>query len=146
MLNLRFFSRPWATTGCLRIVNFSTGASTPPAAPDNDTKPLSSSAAAVKSLLDDAATFDEARQQDSNKTATTSPAAGDTDWATLPYPEGTHLRRDQAQKSLRPKTDPRETTIIMFPGQGAQYVGMAAGLVKFPGARDIFELASDVLK
>lgn len=91
--------------------------------------------AAVKDLLDNAATFEDLNKE-----------TPDNDWATLPYPEGTHLRRDQSKKAMRPKTDPKETSIILFPGQGAQYVGMAAGLVKFPGARDIFELASDVLK
>lgn len=113
---LRSISRQFRTKSCLR------------AATDDKS-------GSVKELLDNAATFEDINNE-----------TPDNDWATLPYPEGTHLRRDQSKKALRPKTDPKETSIILFPGQGAQYVGMAAGLVKFPGARDIFELASDVLK
>lgn len=41
--------------------------------------------------------------------------------------------------------DPKETSIILFPGQGSQYVGMAAQLMRFPSARSIFELANEVL-
>lgn len=53
-------------------------------------------------------------------------------------------RRDQ--QNHRIKVDPNETSIVLFPGQGSQYVGMGQNLLKFPGARDIFELANEVLK
>ncbi|XP_005187564.1 probable malonyl-CoA-acyl carrier protein transacylase, mitochondrial [Musca domestica] len=46
---------------------------------------------------------------------------------------------------VRPKIDPKETSIILFPGQGTQYVGMASKLIRFPEARRIFELANEVL-
>ncbi|EDW94758.2 probable malonyl-CoA-acyl carrier protein transacylase, mitochondrial [Drosophila yakuba] len=49
------------------------------------------------------------------------------------------------QKS-RPAIDPKETSVMLFPGQGSQYVGMAKDLLRFPGARRIFELANEVLK
>lgn len=135
MLSLRFLRRHLSTGQ--RRLSATTGGG-------GDDK-LSPSAAAVKSLLNDAATFDEARQDNPNHPAGDDGHA-DTDWATLPYPEGTHLRRDQSRKSQRSSTDPRDTSIILFPGQGAQHVGMAANLVKFPGARDIFEMANEVLK
>ncbi|XP_017460988.1 PREDICTED: probable malonyl-CoA-acyl carrier protein transacylase, mitochondrial [Rhagoletis zephyria] len=41
--------------------------------------------------------------------------------------------------------DPKETSIVLFPGQGTQYVGMADQLMRFPSARSIFELANEVL-
>lgn len=71
----------------------------------------------------------------------------DYEFSTSPYPEGTVFtkNRDQGRKSFRPKIDPRETSIILFPGQGAQYVGMAKDLVKIPEAKDMYELASEVL-
>lgn len=50
------------------------------------------------------------------------------------------------QQSHRIKTDPKDASIILFPGQGSQYVGMGQNLLKFPGARDIFEYANEVLK
>ncbi|XP_001352434.2 probable malonyl-CoA-acyl carrier protein transacylase, mitochondrial [Drosophila pseudoobscura] len=45
----------------------------------------------------------------------------------------------------RPAIDPKETSVMLFPGQGTQYVGMAKDLLRFPGARHIFELANQVL-
>lgn len=89
----------------------------------------------VRELLEKSATFSDAK-----------PATAEDKWATLPYPEGTVMRRDQSAKGFRPKIDPKETSIILFPGQGAQYVGMAKNLIKIPEARDIFQLASEVLK
>ncbi|XP_055628698.1 probable malonyl-CoA-acyl carrier protein transacylase, mitochondrial [Toxorhynchites rutilus septentrionalis] len=88
----------------------------------------------VQDLLNNAATFTDAR-----------PHSEQDSWATLPYVEGTFYGRNQALKSSKPKIDPRETSIILFPGQGAQYVGMASRLLKYPGARDIFALANQVL-
>ncbi|CAD7006617.1 unnamed protein product [Ceratitis capitata] len=41
--------------------------------------------------------------------------------------------------------NPKNTTITLFPGQGAQYVGMAEKLMRFPSARSIFKLANEVL-
>lgn len=89
----------------------------------------------LKDMLDNSATFEDLHTE-----------TAETEWATLPYPEGTSLRRDQSKKAFRPKVDPKETSIILFPGQGAQYVGMAQNLIKFPDARDLFEIASDVLR
>lgn len=89
----------------------------------------------VQELLNDSATFKDNESASEQNT-----------WATLPYVDGTYFKRDQANKSIRPKVDPRETSIILFPGQGAQYVGMASKLLKYPGARDIFALANEVLR
>ncbi|XP_073975724.1 malonyl-CoA-acyl carrier protein transacylase beg [Rhodnius prolixus] len=87
----------------------------------------------VKALLDNAASFeDEQAARDENE------------WSTSPYPKGA-TSRNQAFHSFRPRVDPRETSIILFPGQGTQYVGMGSDLVKFPGAKDLFEAASSVL-
>lgn len=89
----------------------------------------------IKDLLDNSATFDDLKDN--------SP---DNDWSTLPYPEGTKVKHEQFKEPGREKTDPRDTSIILFPGQGAQHVGMCKNLVKFPEARHIFALASHVLK
>lgn len=89
----------------------------------------------VQELLENAASFEDIR-----------PASEADQWSTLPFIEGTYLKRDQGSKRINPSIDPKDTTIILFPGQGAQYVGMAKNLVKIPEARDIFELASHVLK
>lgn len=99
-------------------------------APDNSQGQPASN---VKDLLDNAATFDNV----------TDPS---DQWSTSPYPKGTVNTRLQARHSLRPRIDPRETSIILFPGEGSQYVGMGHSLLKYPGVRDIFEIASHILK
>lgn len=48
--------------------------------------------------------------------------------------------------NTRPAIDPKETSVMLFPGQGTQYVGMGRDLLQFPGARRIFELANEVLE
>lgn len=37
-------------------------------------------------------------------------------------------------------------SIIVFPGQGAQYVGMAKNLINIPKVQRMFEIANDVFK
>jgi [acyl-carrier-protein] S-malonyltransferase len=97
----------------------------------------------IKDLLDNAALGDNKTPQE----------AADV-WSSSPYPEGAvfsdsskldNLNRDQGRKARRPLRDPKESSIILFPGQGAQYVGMAKKLVKFPEAVDMFAMASDIL-
>lgn len=62
----------------------------------------------INDLLDNSATFEDLKND--------SP---ENDWSTLPYPEGSVLRTDQTNKtSVRHKIDPREMSIILFPGQG----------------------------
>lgn len=89
----------------------------------------------IKDLLDNSATYEDLKK-----------GTPDSDWSTLPYPEGSVLRHNAATATVRQKVDPREMSIVLFPGQGSHHVGMCKNLIKFPGARDIFAMASDVLK
>ena len=66
-------------------------------------------------------------------------------WSTSPYPEGAVIKRDQGKKAKRSKIDPNDTSIILFPGQGSQYVGMAKDLEIIPESKDLFDIASEVL-
>lgn len=68
-------------------------------------------------------------------------------WATLPYAEGTVMsKRDRSDLDIeRPKIDPRDTSLILFPGDGAQFVGMAKSLESVPAAKDLFDYASEIL-
>ncbi|XP_044269329.1 probable malonyl-CoA-acyl carrier protein transacylase, mitochondrial [Tribolium madens] len=88
----------------------------------------------LKKLLDESATFEDLR-----------PQTQEQQWATLPYPQGTKIRKQGESFIEKPKHDPRESTIILFPGQGSQFVGMAKDLLKYPMARDLFELANYIL-
>lgn len=91
----------------------------------------------IQDLLDNAASGDDRRPKNEADT-----------WSTSPYTQDAvfnNKRRDQSKKRDRTFKDPRDTSIILFPGQGAQYVGMAKNLIKIPEARDMYELASEVL-
>ena len=41
--------------------------------------------------------------------------------------------------------DPRNTSILMFPGQGSQFVGMASKLLQYPKVEELFDTASKIL-
>lgn len=87
----------------------------------------------LKNLLENSATFQD-----------TSPTSPEQQWATTPYPQSAKIRK-QGDHFQKTKKDPKDATIILFPGQGSQRVGMAKDLIKFPMARDLFELANYIL-
>lgn len=91
----------------------------------------------IKDLLENAVSGEESK-----------PKTAEDTWSTSPYPREVvfnDTRRDQSKNRHRTFKDPRDTTIILFPGQGTQYVGMAKHLVKIPEARDMYNHASEVL-
>uniref|UniRef100_A0A672UJN6 Malonyl-CoA-acyl carrier protein transacylase, mitochondrial n=1 Tax=Strigops habroptila TaxID=2489341 RepID=A0A672UJN6_STRHB len=50
-----------------------------------------------------------------------------------------------AAAARRERRSPREGTVLLFPGQGSQLVGMGRGLLQYPGVRDMYRLAEKVL-
>lgn len=56
------------------------------------------------------------------------------------------LRQSQGLHAFRPEENINDPTIVLFPGQGSQFVGMAKSLADIPEARDMFEIASDMLR
>lgn len=56
------------------------------------------------------------------------------------------LRQSQGLRAFRPEECPENPTIILFPGQGSQFIGMAKSLADIPEAKDLFDIASDVLR
>ncbi|KAE8613138.1 hypothetical protein XENTR_v10007589 [Xenopus tropicalis] len=44
-----------------------------------------------------------------------------------------------------PRRPPKSSSIVLFPGQGSQQVGMAKGLLQFPNVREMFAVAHKVL-
>lgn len=91
----------------------------------------------LKSLLNQSTSFVE-----------TKPIHDDDKWSTLPYVEGTLMTQTEHNELdiKRPKIDPEDTSIILFPGQGSQFVGMAKQLEIVPAAKDLFDCASEILK
>ena len=55
-------------------------------------------------------------------------------------------QQSQEKHAFRPKVDPRETSIFLFPGQGSQFVGMASKLLPYPNVKEMFEVASEILE
>ncbi|XP_052546628.1 malonyl-CoA-acyl carrier protein transacylase, mitochondrial [Tympanuchus pallidicinctus] len=51
----------------------------------------------------------------------------------------------EAAEARREGRSPREGTVLLFPGQGSQFVGMGRGLLRYPGVRDMYRLAEKVL-
>lgn len=91
----------------------------------------------IRNLLDESIAFVD-----------TKPIYDADRWATLPYAEGTKLTKSK-QRELdiqRPRIDPADTSIILFPGSGSQFLGMAKSIENVPAARDVFDYASEILK
>ncbi|XP_014241555.1 probable malonyl-CoA-acyl carrier protein transacylase, mitochondrial [Cimex lectularius] len=91
----------------------------------------------AKEMLEESSMIDEVEVTESKEEV----------WATSPYPkiQGSD-KRNQALFSFRPRVDPRDTSIILFPGQGTQFVGMGKNLMKIPAVKDLFEEANHILR
>ncbi|XP_045615243.1 probable malonyl-CoA-acyl carrier protein transacylase, mitochondrial [Procambarus clarkii] len=91
------------------------------------------SSESTKELLENAASYED------------SPLSPDDVWTQGPYPHNSNYKQSQAKHSNRPKVDPQETSIVLFPGQGTQYVGMGKELLKYPNVQEMYECASEIL-
>ncbi|XP_034639384.1 malonyl-CoA-acyl carrier protein transacylase, mitochondrial [Trachemys scripta elegans] len=49
------------------------------------------------------------------------------------------------EAATRRRRPPQEGTVLLFPGQGSQFVGMGRGLLRYPNVRDMFRVAEKVL-
>ncbi|XP_022708864.1 probable malonyl-CoA-acyl carrier protein transacylase, mitochondrial isoform X1 [Varroa jacobsoni] len=69
-------------------------------------------------------------------------------WNSDTYPIERSLKNKLRAEAVltKPMKDPRSTTVVLFPGQGAQYTGMAKNLLTVPGVKDMFNFASSVMK
>lgn len=45
----------------------------------------------------------------------------------------------------RPGKDPSGCSVLLFPGQGSQFVGMGRGLLKYPNVKEMFAVARKIL-
>ncbi|XP_011306937.1 probable malonyl-CoA-acyl carrier protein transacylase, mitochondrial [Fopius arisanus] len=88
-------------------------------------KPLQSENKVVQ-LLNDAANFNE---------------MGDPSWQTSPYPQTAII----PGKDDRVRQDPRESSVLVFPGQGTIKVGSVNDYLRFPRVKEIFDIANEIL-
>lgn len=59
--------------------------------------------------------------------------------------DGEPGEEEEAAEARREGRSPREGAVLLFPGQGSQFVGMGRGLLRYPGVRDMYRLAEKVL-
>lgn len=71
-------------------------------------------------------------------------------------PAGAHSPPPEAPSSLpdsqlaaaperRPRKDPSGCSVLLFPGQGSQFVGIGKGLLKYPNVKEMFTVAHNIL-
>ncbi|XP_050680611.1 probable malonyl-CoA-acyl carrier protein transacylase, mitochondrial [Leptidea sinapis] len=63
---------------------------------------------------------------------------GDLLWATQPYAV-------KASEEPTRGVDPTEATVLLFPGQGSEWVGMGQCLDSVPAAKELYEFASSIV-
>lgn len=50
-----------------------------------------------------------------------------------------------ARLKRRARKDPSDRSVLLFPGQGSQFVGMGRGLLRYPNVREMFSTAHKIL-
>ena len=57
--------------------------------------------------------------------------------------EKSEITEEEQKKKL--KINPADKSVLLFPGQGAQFVGMGKQLLDYPVVKDMYEVASEIL-
>ncbi|CAF0937386.1 unnamed protein product, partial [Didymodactylos carnosus] len=52
---------------------------------------------------------------------------------------------DDTDRVIRPNIDPSTTSVLLFPGQGTQFVGMGKLVVDYPSVKEMFNIANSIL-
>lgn len=73
------------------------------------------------------------------------PKSADDVWSSPAYP--VEFKIPEEEKEPDPaRIDPSDTSVILFPGQGAQFVGMGSELLEYPNVKEMYERASEILR
>ncbi|KOC65390.1 putative malonyl-CoA-acyl carrier protein transacylase, mitochondrial [Habropoda laboriosa] len=76
------------------------------------------------------------------KEATTFKDVNNNDWMTTPYPKGVSLHQEEKNTEY---TDPSNTSVLLFPGQGTIKVGSIKKYIHFTAAKELFEIANEIV-
>lgn len=76
------------------------------------------------------------------KEAATYKDVNDKIWATTPYPKDVPI---DIKGETKESVDPTSTFVLLFPGQGTIKVGTVQKYLQFPGAKELFETANEIL-
>lgn len=52
---------------------------------------------------------------------------------------------ENLSQTKKAKIDPEKTSVLLFPGQGSQFVGMSKSVLQYPNVKTMFEIASEIL-
>ncbi|XP_017752756.1 PREDICTED: probable malonyl-CoA-acyl carrier protein transacylase, mitochondrial [Eufriesea mexicana] len=94
---------------------------------EKDSFQLSYETQEVIHLLEEAATFEDVDNKD---------------WMTTPYPKDTKIN---VKKETVPKINPKDTSVILFPGQGIIKVGMIKKYLGYKNATELFDVAKEII-
>lgn len=70
---------------------------------------------------------------------------GSPPYETSVFPGDSQQATEPLRRSWRPRKDPSGCSVLLFPGQGSQFVGMGRGLLKYPNVKEMFSVAQKVL-
>lgn len=55
------------------------------------------------------------------------------------------VTEEDPTQERRPRREPGQVSVLLFPGQGSQFVGMGRGLLKYGAVQDMFSAARRIL-
>ncbi|CAN7992377.1 unnamed protein product [Ixodes hexagonus] len=74
------------------------------------------------------------------------PKTVDDIWSSATYPVNFKIPEEEKEEEETIRIDPKNTSVVLFPGQGSQFVGMGSDLVQYSNVKEMYERASEILK
>lgn len=81
----------------------------------------------------------------SRRLCTSQPGSPDASRHLTPETHAPLPDSDVKQQGRGTRKDPSDCSVLLFPGQGSQFVGMGRGLLKYPNVKEMFAVAHKIL-